>query len=965
MKGRRETVDSHILMRKSFPLSGAPSSGHLHIAASDQYRLFVNGRWVGDGPARSEVPNAYVDRYALHELHLRRGENVIALLLHNTMMPQHGQSLCPGGVWLELECRRGRSAVRVATDSSWRVIAAPHYAKPAPRRFFPVGFNEHYLADLEPRGWTELGFDDRAWSRAVKVESSFFRNLIPRPVPRLTFEFWKPVLIRRRGTVGPLDGIHGLAFRRCRRPRAPKEATFHTSVYSDKDRPAIFRFGSDNWSRVLLNGRLIWEQGEPTNSYVGHLDKIRESIIPRSFAHGQRLEDYTGMVYGNGLRMEPAASRESAPAEKPVALRRGWNRLDVWVYRPDLAYGFELCFLEPEKRTRIKTIASSTRDSGRVETWSVHTGTPGASPRLVETAPGDMRPWLEPSHLADWDEQRETRRPPQGARSILSSSAQPGAMVLTPGEFVEFQLQADGTGFLELDVSGPKGAVVEATISEAQTRIRNGRIRSIYNGLWQTDRIVLSGRRDRWHSFDRRSGRYLALCIRHATGPVTVHRFGLRTQHYPADREGSFQCSDAVFNRMWEAGAATVKASSFDLVEDCPTREKAQWLQDTYIRMFLLAVLWGDLRMSAKGIREFAEDQKPDRWSRPCVPSGYGDKLVEGCFLLPMWVMDHYRLSGDRTVLEDSFQGVKNLLGYARSLKDRIGFPRPDPDPRNIIYIDYSMLPTARCGDTIGVMQCHYVIALEESARQAELLGQPGQAAAWREEAVRMRDLIRRYFWVEKAGLFSDGIREGKSGGTFNAITNYWMLLSNTATPEQEKRILGRLWHSPRRENLAHWPRGESPYSKHYVSEVLLRRGLWMQTFAMWRGFYGNMLRHPESWCVPEMWNRKWPLKEPIPRNSLVHAFGIGPMAHLALYVAGVRPLSHQPTRLLWEPMPGDLSWLKARLPLVGSNDMLSVEWKSRPSGGRTLVLRRPRGIEVRASERFLSPGDRMKILDA
>ena len=49
-----------------------------------------------------------------------------------------------------------------------------------------------------------------------------------------------------------------------------------------------------------------------------------------------------------------------------------------------------------------------------------------------------------------------------------------------------------------------------------------------------------------------------------------------------------------------------------------------------------MAILWGDLRMSAKGIREFSEDQKPDRWARPCNPSRYGDKLVEGCFLLPM-----------------------------------------------------------------------------------------------------------------------------------------------------------------------------------------------------------------------------------------------------------------------------------------------------------------------------------------
>lgn len=962
MKGQREAVDCHLLMRKSFTLAGKPTGGHLEIGASDQYRLFINGHLVGDGPARSEVPNIYVDRYEFRELPLRKGENVVAVLVHNTMMPQHGQSLCPGGVWLELECAINRTRFKLTTDSSWRVSQAPQYAKPAPRRFFAVGFNENYHTALEPKNWSNTGFDDRSWEKAVEVETSFFKNLIPRQVPRVVFEYWKPVHIRRSGKIGKPDGIHGLAFNRCVDLKPGKEATFTTFLYSDKVRKGMFRYGADHWSRVSLNGTQLWEQGSPTHRYPSHMEKIAETYQRKSYAHGQRLEDYTGMVYGNGIRMEPPGSPEKIKTEKAVTLKRGWNEIRVWMYRPDLAYGFELCFIDPEKWTPLPTTASATQDLRSPGTWSLLPAGKNTKPRLVKTLDADIRPWLEPSHLAEWDRQTGSRKPPRGAKSLLATYKKPGSLVLEPGAFIEFQLPADGSGFIDVEMSGPKGALVDVSISEAQTP--GGRMRAMYNGLWQSDRVTLSGKRDHWQSFDRRSGRYLSICVRHATGPVEIRRFGLRAQKYPADREGTFQCSDWVFNRMWEAGAASVRASSFDIVEDCPTREKAQWEQDTYIRMFLMGVLWGDLRMSAKGIREFSEDQKADRWARPCVPSGYGDKLVEGCFLLPMWIMDHYRLSGDFSILKDSFQAVENLLGYTKSLKDKFGFPRPLPDPRNIIYIDYTMLPTGRCGDTIAVMQCHYVIALEEGARQADLLGQPEKAALWRREAGIMRDKIREYFWVGEKGLFVDGLLKGRPGGTFNAITNYWMLLSGVATPEQEKKILAHLWPEPTRENLAHWPRGESPYSKFFTSEALLRRGLWQQTFTSWRGYYGHMLRHPESWCVPEMWSRQWSLKEPIPRNSLVHAYGIGPMAHLAYYVAGVRPLEGSPGDILWEPMPGDLAWLKATLPITGTGHMVGVAWTTNPSGGRHLVLQRPRGMTVRASDKYLAPGDRMTILD-
>ncbi len=86
-------------------MPGNPVQGELRIATSDQYRLYVDGRQVGDGPARSEVPVAYVDSHRLSELGLRKGTNCVAVLAHSTMMPQHGQSLVPGGFRAALVCR--------------------------------------------------------------------------------------------------------------------------------------------------------------------------------------------------------------------------------------------------------------------------------------------------------------------------------------------------------------------------------------------------------------------------------------------------------------------------------------------------------------------------------------------------------------------------------------------------------------------------------------------------------------------------------------------------------------------------------------------------------------------------------------------------------------------------------------------------------------------------------------------
>ena len=952
MSGRRREVNCHLLFRRDVHLAGKPSEVLLRIAASDQYRLYVNGRLVGDGPARSEIPTAYVDTYGPGDLRLRKGANCIAVMAHNTMMPQHGQSLVPGGLWVDLRCRsRSGRAVRVRTGTSWRVRPAVHFMKPAPRRFFAVGFNERIDFAAEPRGWTRPGFDDVAWQRAEIVSDRPYRRLLDRPIPMLRFERWKPVGVRRSGRVGALDGVWGLAFDHCGRLPAGEAVTFGTWVHSARARSVEVNFGWDNWARVRVNGRVVWEQGRPDAGFANHLEYERDR--------------YAGMTHGNGHRHEPGSSRKASRARhRQVRLRRGWNRLTVWVWKPRTAYGFEGAFIAPRTGLPAVTVCSAAKDRDEVNTWSILGDEGGAIERgkAVLTTVDDVRPLLEPSHLADWGRQAVSKRLPTGAGSLLGSPRGKGPMKLGVGAFIEFELPADGVGFIDLQLRGPAGTVVDVTISEAQTALKHGRMRSLYNGLWQTDRLILDGRWNQWLSLDRRAGRYLALCVRRGTGPVEVRRVALKSQHYPVRRPGKFACSDWVLTRMWEAGAATVDAATFDVAEDCPTREKAQWGGDTYLRMFQTAYLWGDLRLSAKALREFAEDQRVDRWSRPMVPSGYGDKLVEYCLLLAPWLWHHWRFTGDLALVRDTFGGVERLLGYAGSLEDRRGFARQGDDPRNHVYIDYSMSPIPRCGDTIAMMQCVYVMALESGADLADLLGRARQAAGWRRRAERLRGQIRRWFWVERRGLFADGIRRGKPGGTFSAVTNYWALLARVATPEQETAILSRLWPRGDREDMALWARGESPYSKFFMSEALLDRGLWREAFASWRGYYGTMLRHPEAWCTFEIWDRTRSLTEAVPRNSLVHPFAIGPMAHLTSHVAGVRPLGPGFAGILWEPMPGDLTWLRAEIPLVGRDETVRVAMTRLASGGRRLVLSVPRGLEVATSDVHLGAGDEMIV---
>ena len=73
-----EHSNSHILFRKKFVLSKAEKVGKAYITADDFYKLYINGKFVAQGPAP-----AYHNCYNYNEIditpYLCEGENVIAV----------------------------------------------------------------------------------------------------------------------------------------------------------------------------------------------------------------------------------------------------------------------------------------------------------------------------------------------------------------------------------------------------------------------------------------------------------------------------------------------------------------------------------------------------------------------------------------------------------------------------------------------------------------------------------------------------------------------------------------------------------------------------------------------------------------------------------------------------------------------------------------------------------------------
>lgn len=154
--------------RKTFNLAEKPARFVMHVSADQRYQLFVNGRSVSRGPARSDTWHWNFESTDIAPF-LQQGKNVLAAVVWNGgENAQYAQMTFQTGFILQGD---GKTESQVNTDTSWRVLQNAAYM-PEPldmarmQTYIVVGDGDRVEGAKYPWGWEQPGFDDRNWLKA-------------------------------------------------------------------------------------------------------------------------------------------------------------------------------------------------------------------------------------------------------------------------------------------------------------------------------------------------------------------------------------------------------------------------------------------------------------------------------------------------------------------------------------------------------------------------------------------------------------------------------------------------------------------------------------------------------------------------------------------------------------------------------------------------------------------------------
>ncbi|MEP6755834.1 MAG: family 78 glycoside hydrolase catalytic domain [Chthonomonadales bacterium] len=155
--------DAYRLFRKTFTIKSRPKQALLKITADSEYRLFVNGAYVGRGPAPNPPSYICLDEQDVSK-YLTSGTNTIAVIAYHLGIPSFPRVQGRAGLFASLSLPDGP----VVTDATWKTSKA--WWTPSDIKFSPFReYCETLVGADEPTGWTTSKFKDAGWQSAVEL----------------------------------------------------------------------------------------------------------------------------------------------------------------------------------------------------------------------------------------------------------------------------------------------------------------------------------------------------------------------------------------------------------------------------------------------------------------------------------------------------------------------------------------------------------------------------------------------------------------------------------------------------------------------------------------------------------------------------------------------------------------------------------------------------------------------------
>jgi alpha-L-rhamnosidase len=857
-----------VLFRHLFHLSSEPSGALLHISADSRYLLFLNGKRLGFGPARTYHVHYAYDTYDITD-NLTPGINLVAVQVQHWGEATFQHQVGRGGLLLEIE-NADSGEILLASGADWRAWRSRAYQQNTPRIACQLPWEEQFDARLHTEDWQLSTFDDRSWPNAQEIGRAGcapWETLSPRTIPFLTDEpqdpehIWSCGIFQRPDVVAAAHLLPAIT---------PGNSTANKHIMDALLAACLSVPQAGNGTLKICslyssgNAPDLWIDGQKRAWQPAEAD--REANLFLEAGEHVLLLDWQGETHDTDITI----TARGIPGLKMLALpfiRRETS--SIWAIT-----------LQPgEERERVRAATTRLELQACIVSWQelAEHDTPPVDVYMDMTSSIALEPERLPAAFP-------LIVPPIGGQRAYRYLIDFGRELI---------------GWLGFEVEAAEGTILDLLGFEG---IQDDKL-MLTELMNNTLRYTCRAGRQVYRSQMRRGFRYLLLSVHSAPSPLIISRLQTALATYPGPARGDFACSDELLNDIWQMCAYTLRLCSEDTFTDCPVYEQTFWVGDSYIDTLVHAAVHGDMRLVERCMRLCADSLHSSPLVHSQLPSGWDNVIPNWSWFWMLGCYEYYLATGDTSFVRDLYPALRQQATFIDQARNRHGLFEMSA---------WHFLDWARLDEGPGYLMAHESMlacaALKKTAELADVAGHPQDAECWLNVAQELQDTVARVFWSEQQQAYVDSLHSDDTPSTvFSQSTNVCALLADLLTGEQRTHLLDTLAHPP-----SSWVEFGTPWLYSFYLRELAREHRVKEMLELIREHWGEMLEKgaTTAWeCFPGWekngsWTRSW-----------CHAWSTLPAYLLSTSVLGIRPATPGFAHAIIAPQLAQLSWVQGALP--------------------------------------------------
>lgn len=263
-------------------------------------------------------------------------------------------------------------------------------------------------------------------------------------------------------------------------------------------------------------------------------------------------------------------------------------------------------------------------------------------------------------------------KPDHADRTVMTG----GEVDLPANGYATFRLAKNLTGFIEMTVVAEDDVTLVLTFDEVYNNDEVNFFRMSCSNVivWR----LCGGASYELRSFEPYTMQYFNIFAR--GGGVQLRKLGLRRFDFPQKLLlHTAAMPTPRLQAIYDAGVESFRQNTLDIYMDCPSRERAGWLCDSFFTARVEKLLTGFSLVEKGFLENFLQPEGFACLPKGMLPMCYPSDHYDGVFI-PNWAMwfvleleEYLARSRDRALIEDARQRVYELMDYFRAFENADG----------------------------------------------------------------------------------------------------------------------------------------------------------------------------------------------------------------------------------------------------------------------------------------------------